>query len=115
MATRAGKHEWIAKGVCKSTWTGLLNGDDGSFLDASMLPDKTVEITGTFGAGGTVQIQDGNGHVLNDSRGEGNGATFTSADTRTLTENPQKMRPVITGGDGATSLTVVIVSESGAR
>lgn len=115
MATRSGKHEWKSKGVCQSTWTGLLNGDNGSYLDAPMLPDKTIEVTGTFGAGGTILIESGNGHTLNDSRGEGNGATFTAADTRVLLENPPLLRPRVTGGDGTTDLTVVITSQSAQR
>lgn len=118
MATTTGSHTWIAKGVLKSTWSNIPNGNDGSLLDASDLPDKTVTVTGTFGVGGTVVIEggiSGTYHTLNDSRGEGNALSFTSADTRAVTENPQYLRPRVTAGDGDTSLTVTIISQSARR
>lgn len=118
MATRTAKHEWISKGVCKSTWTGLLNTDDGSYLDAVILPTKTVQVSGTFGAGGSVTIEDENGAPLHDARG-GTGATnavaITAAGVVKLSENPLKLRPRVTAGDGTSTLTVVIISESPQR
>lgn len=120
MATIQGVHVWIAKGVLKSTWASLLNGDVGSPLDAPNLPDKTVQIKGTFGTGGSINIEGSNdggttNHILNDSRGEGNPLTLTLADTRTINENPAQIRPNVTAGDANTSLTVIIISQAPRR
>ena len=121
MATVNASHVWIAKGVLKSTWTGLANGDVGTPLDGINLPDKTVTVRGTFGAGGSVTIKgtdpddataSTSWDALNDSRGEGNALTFTARDTRSITESPGRMIPHVTAGDGTTSLTVVIISQS---
>lgn len=112
MATIAAAFVASAKNALRASWT-LANGDDGIVLDAINWPDKTVTVRGTFGAGGTVVIEgtDAGGvtyTTLNDSRGEGNALTFTAADTRTILENPGKIRPRVTAGDGTTALTVVI-------
>lgn len=109
---------WIARGVLKTVWSNLANGDTGGLLDANSLPDKTVTITGTFGAGGTVIIEggiSGTYNTLNDSRGEGNSLSFTSGDTRIINENPQFIRPSVTAGDGTTALTVTVISQSARR
>lgn len=117
MATKAGTGVWVAKRVHKQTWSALANGDDGTWLTGAMLADKTVQVLGTFGAGGSISIEGSNdggttAAILNDSRGEGNPVTFTAADIRTILENPERIRPRVTAGDGTTSLSVIIVSES---
>lgn len=80
-----------------------------------------MRVFGTFGAGTTVTIQGSNepgtpaaGAALNDSRGEGNALTFVTAsgnDLKMSCEAPLKVRPVLTGGDGTTSFTVVLVAK----
>lgn len=122
MATINATHVWVARGVLRSTWASMLNGDVGSALDGPMLPDKTVTVRGTFGVGGTCVLKgkDAAGAAtdyspLNDTRGEGNSLSFTAGDTRAVLENPDHIRPEITAGDGATSLTVIIVSQSQKR
>lgn len=112
MATVPGSFTMPAFGVVRAIWT-LANGDDGTPLDAIGWPDKTVSVRGTFGAAGSVTIEGGDAvsptySALNDSRGEGNALTFTAADTRTILENPGKIRPRVTAGDGTTAITVVI-------
>jgi len=121
MAEVLGRSDWIGKGVLQTTWPNMANGDFGTPLDAPWLPDKTVTVRETFGVGGSVTIKgtDRNDPAavtlwdpLNDTRGEGNAMTFTSRDTKTLLENPGKIAPHVTAGDGTTSITVVIVSQS---
>lgn len=107
--------KWIGKRTHKATWANLANGDSGSAYGAAKLQDKTVQILGTFGAGGTVVIEGSNDGgatwaTLNDSRGEGNALSFTSANIVTILENTELIRPRVTTGDGTTNLTVVIVS-----
>lgn len=101
-------------GVAKVEWTGLLNGDTGRGEDMTRFADRTVQVKGTFGVGGSINIEGSNDGgttwaILNDSRGEGNALTLTAADMRTVLENPGLIRPNVTAGDGSTSLTVTIV------
>jgi len=117
MATRTHVGVWLSKGVYRVTWTGLLNGDVGDDVDLGMFPDKSVQVEGTFGTGGTISVEgsnDGtNRRILNDSRGEGNPLTLTAADVRVVLENTKQVRPNVTAGDGTTSLSVSITGYSG--
>jgi hypothetical protein len=118
----AGVSVWKSRGVLETTWSGLgitAGATSGAALDAPALPDKTVQVKGTF-AGGTVVIEGSNDggttyHTLNDSRGEGNALSLTTADTRTILENPGLIRPRLTTASGATSITVVVYSQSTRR
>lgn len=117
MATTQGTGAWYRKGVHKQTWLAIPNGNDGSTLSAAGLSDKSVQVTGTFGAGGTLIIEGSNDGgttwaTLNDTRGETTGAlSFTGADLRTILENVELIRPRVTAGDGTTSLNVYILSK----
>ena len=97
-------------------WT-LGNGDTGQWVLLPFHTDYTVEVTGTFGAGGSVRIEGSNDViaspatpiVLNDARGDvTNQLVFTSADIRTALDSPTQIRPNCTAGDGTTSLIVRI-------
>lgn len=117
MATRQGTGVWTGKRVHKWTVSGLLNGDQSSSHSGSRLSDKTVQVLGVFGTGGSVNIEGSNDGgttwaILNDSRGEGSALTFTAADVRVVNEVPDLIRANVTAGDGTTSLTVIILSSS---
>lgn len=117
MATVSGTGKWLGKGVHKHTWAALANGDSGSWLSAADLSDKSLHVYGTFGTGGTLIMEGSNNEgvsavSLNDSRGEGNALSFTAENLVTILENPERIRPRVTAGDGTTSLTVVVVSKS---
>jgi hypothetical protein len=92
------------------TWTGLLNTDDGAPADWVDYSDRCFQVTGTFGAGGSVTIQgsnDGtNWAALADP--QGNALTFTSQRIEQALELPRFVRPLVTAGDGTTSLTVTL-------
>ena len=92
-------------------WTPLANGDSGSPLEVSAWAERSVQITGTFGTGGTVVIQgsnDGtNWATLNNA--QGTGLSFTSANIKQVAEMTRYMRPNVTGGDVTTSLTVTML------
>lgn len=113
MAVRNHQQTWIQKGVSKTIWTGLLNGDTGLPQTGALLPDKSVQVSGTFGVGGSVSIKGSNDNAtwftLTDP--QGNALVFTAAGMEQISENPQHMMPEVTAGDGSTSLTVTIVSE----
>ena len=102
---------WIARGVVKGTWT-LADGETGAVMKAPTLPDKTVRVFGTFGAGGTVVIERNTGDTLNDP--QGNPLTFTAEKTEAILENPETLRPRVSAGTGVT-LTVEIIAQSQQR
>lgn len=118
MATTQGTGQWIARSVHKFTVSAIPNGNQSSTLSASFLSDKSVQVTGTFGAGGSIQIEGSNDGgttwaILNGPITDG-GSTqlvFTSADLRQILENAQLVRANVTAGDGTTSLNVNIVSK----
>lgn len=73
--------------------------------------DRCVQVTGTFGAGGSVTIQGSNDDgttwsTLKDAFGTA--LTFTSAGIAQITELPQYIRPSVTAGDGTTAINVRI-------
>lgn len=117
MAVRQGTGVWTGRRSHKWTVSGLLNADQSSSHSGSRLSDKTVQVLGTFGVGGSVNIEGSNDGgttwaIINDTRGEGSPLTFTTADVRAINENPDLIRANVTAGDGTTSLTVIIVSSS---
>lgn len=91
------------------TWSNLANGDAGTELMLAEFADKSVQVFGTFGVGGTVQIEGSNDGVnyavLTDP--QGNNLLLTSAKIETVSEVTAYIRPRIIAGDGTTSLTVV--------
>lgn len=94
------------------TWSGLLTTDVGDLADFSSFINKTFQVFGTFGAGGTVSIQGSNDGVnwapLSDSTGAA--LTLTSSKLMRRTDDiPRYVRPFVNGGDGTTNLTVVCV------
>jgi hypothetical protein len=115
MATRVkAKVTVLADGVRIIEWAGLLNTDDGEWSVVPFPGDKCVHAYGTFGAGGTVTIQGTNetgapaqGQTLHDPAA----AVLTLTDAagarlKQCLESPYQIRPVVTAGDGTTSLTV---------
>ena len=92
-------------------WTGLLNGDDGGPAELPGYADRTVQVTGTFGAGGTIVIEgsvDGINYVtLTDP--QGNALSKTAAFLEAISEAVRYIRPRVTAGDGTTSLVCTIL------
>ena len=107
------------RGVHEFKWTPLLNGDDGASAGpdsgAPSLPDKTLHIEGTAGVGFSISIEGSNDNtnwkVLRDPQGAV--LTFTAINiVEQIQENPLYMRPNVTGGDGTTSITVIIAARA---
>lgn len=98
-------------------WTGLDSDDSGSPAQMADFPDKTVTITGTFGTGGAISIQGSNNNTnwfsLTDP--QGNPIEKTAAAMELITENPLYIRPLVTAGDGTTSLTVQVLCLKSSR
>lgn len=104
-----------AKGIHKMVWV-LTGTDDGRPEVAPQYPNKSVQVTGTFG-GGTVLIEGSNDggttwSTLTDPQGNALSFTVTGAIEK-VQENTQLIRP--RASVGVTSVTVNLVSESGSR
>lgn len=91
-------------------WT-LANLDDGNPKFLMRFNDRTVQVTGTFGAGGTVVLEgtiDGvNYQTLRDPAG--NLLSFTAAGLKGVLEAVVSVRPRVTAGDGTTNLVVSLL------
>jgi hypothetical protein len=122
MATRsvsiiAQKPTLAYAGVDTYQWTGLTNAttDVGEAIDVPGYADRSVQVTGTFGTGGSVRIEgsiDGTNYaVLTDP--QGNALDVTAAKIEAISENVRLLRPRITAGDGTTSLAVTILCRKG--
>lgn len=112
MAIRSATKTIIAGGhAVIISWTGLLNGDSGEPVDMTEFADRTAQIIGTFGAGGTIVLEgtnDGTNYVtLTDP--QGNAISKTSASIEAISELTWKVRPRVTGGDGTTDLSVYLL------
>lgn len=99
------------RSVVRITWPALANGDVGAPVTLPNWADRTVQVAGTFGAGGSVSVRgsnDGTNFVaLSDP--QGNALTFSSGAIKLCTEVPWMMRPQVTAGDGTTAITVTAV------
>ena len=100
-------------------WAGLLNGDDGEwFTGALSYGDRCFQVAGTFDTAtlaiqGTNFIPPFNGSqnptqplALTDPQGNALSG-INAARIETIMEVPAAVRPLLTGGAGSTSLTVI--------
>jgi hypothetical protein len=93
------------------TWSGLLNGDDGAGASYQGAGDRTIAITGTFGAGGTVIVEGSLDNGINwlPLRDPSSTAiSLTAAGVRAVLENVPLIRPRVTAGDGTTAITATM-------
>jgi hypothetical protein len=94
-------------------WTPMtFSGTDvGLALEMPGSSDRSVQVTGTFGTGGSVRLEgsnDGTNYaVLTDP--QGNALDITTAKIEAVMELTRYIRPRVTAGDGATSLTVSLL------
>lgn len=98
-------------------WTGLTNrtSDTGDPLNLPHFADRSVQVKGTFGTGGTV-IMEGSNDRESDTPTyfplvdpQGNDISFTAAGGEQILETTYLIRPRVTAGDGTTDLTVTIL------
>lgn len=90
-------------------WPNMANGDVGQSIEMFKYTDRTIQVFGTFGAGGTATAKgslDGtNWATLADPNG--NDLAVTTAKIETVMEATRYFRPEA-AGDGTTSLTVFL-------
>lgn len=105
----------ITRGILKTIWTPLAGTDDGTLESPVRYPDKTVQVTGTFDSA-TVTMQGSNDgasfFTLKDAQGNDVALSSGGATAASLIENPQYIRPLVSGGGGSTALTVTLVGRS---
>lgn len=100
-------------GVHIYSWTPMtFSGSDvGLPIEMPGSADRSVQVTGTLGTGGSVRIEgsmDGVTYaVLTDP--QGNALDINSLKIETIMEVVRYIRPRVTAGDGTTSLTVQIL------
>ena len=91
-------------------WDNITTADECAPVQSAQYTDKSVQVFGTFGVGGSVAFQgsnDGtNWATLTDP--QGNPLSFTAPKIEMVSEATQFVRPVVSG-DGSTSLTVLLL------
>lgn len=108
-------------GVISYVWT-LANTDTGVAVRTASFADKCVQFDGTFGAGGSVTLRGSNLENPNDATAshwfpltdpQANAITKTSASGEQVLENPLWISPIVTAGDGTTSINVRLIAKKG--
>jgi hypothetical protein len=93
-------------------WTPLLNGDSGTPYGMTGFADRSAQITGTFGTGGTVLIEgsnDGTNYAtLTDPQGVA--ISKLAAGIFEISQITKFIRPRVSAGDGTTSITVTLLA-----
>ncbi len=104
------------------TWAALTQAglDSGVPYECPGAADRSVQVTGTLGAAGSVRIEgsnvaapasDADWFVLTDP--QGNALNLTALGGEAVTEITRWIRPRVTAGDGTTSLTVRLLARRG--
>ena len=114
MATVTVDKSEIEGGAFLATWSAMALTDEGSRVAFAGASDRTVQVVGTFGTGGSVEIEGSNDGInwapLTDPRG--NLLIFSGSKIEAVSELTRYLRPRITGGDGTTALTVTLLMRS---
>lgn len=98
-----------SEGIGQSTvvWSGIANGQSGTFAPSVSGYGKVfVQVTGTFGSGGSIELDGSNDRVnwVKLSPTALTSAGFFAA--LGAAEKPKYIRPACTAGDATTSLTI---------
>lgn len=98
--------------VKKFVYTPMVLSDVGEPIPFAQWADRTVQVLGTFGAGGSLRMEgscnEGTTYApLTDP--QGNDINLTAAKLEAITEITELARPNVTAGDGTTSLTVIVI------
>ena len=100
-----------------ATWADMLTGDEGQSIELANFADRSVQVVGTFGTGGSVRIEgslDGENYApLTDP--QGNSLDIQAAKIEAISEVVRWIRPRVIAGDGTTSLTVTMLLKGASR
>jgi hypothetical protein len=93
------------------TWPAMPVGESGQAIELANFADRSVQVVGEFGIGGSVRIEgsiNGTDYApLTDP--QGNNLDIASAKIEAITELVRYIRPAVTAGDGSTSITVTML------
>lgn len=98
-------------------WLNMANTDSGAPYGFTQWADRSVQVSGTFGLGGSARWEgsnlaspavDADYAVLTDP--QGNDLNIAAAKIEAVTELVRWSRPRITAGDGTTAITVTLVA-----
>lgn len=99
-----------------ASWADMPNGEVGQRIELANFADRSVQVTGVFGAGGSVRIEgsiNGTDYApLTDP--QGNALDINTAKIEAISEVVRYIRPRVTAGDGTTALTVTMLLKGGA-
>ena len=94
----------------KVVWSALLTSpiNTGSVIQIPDFSDRSVQISGTMGSGGTIVIEGTNDGVTFNTLSDANGNALSKTVTGifAITEATIGIRPQVTVGDATTSCTV---------
>lgn len=103
---------FIQEGVWQVEWPSLLTGENGDMASLSKWPTKSIQVSGTVGAGGSINVQGSNNGVdwatLDESTGDGLGTMGVGI--KDILQNTKFIRPAVVSGDGTTNIRVVIIA-----
>ena len=102
------------RGIVKYTWT-LANGESGDPVTAVNHSDRSVQVSGTFGAGGSVDLRgslDGTNYAVLTDQNDNN-LTITAAKIESVMQITEFFRPVCTAGDGTTAIKITLLAKKG--
>lgn len=92
------------------SWGPMANGDTGAPITLAGYADKSIQVEGTFGTGGSATAQGSNNgtnyRALNDPTGTT--IAITAAGIKAITEAVVYVQPAVTAGDVSTALTVTM-------
>ena len=107
--------EKFGASAVRITWSGRGQGDTGEPVKFPLNQDRSAQVVGTFGTGGSIVIKGSNDGVnfvpLTDMRG--NNLTISQARIEQIEDASYAIAPEVSGGDGTTSLTVILFARSG--
>ena len=119
MATVNGVDQLYLQNHRVRTWSPLTTtNSDGAPLSyaSNGMGGVTFQVNGTLGASGQLTVQGSNDatnwFTLNDQ--SNNPVVFNSLGLKTVRDQPLYIRPLVTGGDGTTSLTVIAALQKSA-
>ena len=99
-----------------TTDTNMAGGDEADVGEAMRFPewfDRTIQVTGTFGSGGSARWEgsnDGGNNYIVLTDPQGVALNVTTASIVQITEMTEFARPRITAGDETTDLTIAILA-----
>ncbi len=95
----------------KIFWEGMTNGDTGAPVNLPRYPDKTVQVVGTFGTGGDVDLDGSPDNTTWGALSDLQGDVISIGDNIPvlIAENTEWIRPEV-AGDATTDLDVTIIA-----